>query len=179
MQKALYPNQLRAVVKDAGLTMREVHRQTGIPESTLRWWASGHGVIPKEERATLARLIGCESHDLAPLHGQAGTAVAGTPCNSLPEQRHNLAVVPVLSALLEHPEFQAGLALAQEMFLECHEEASLMEDEMIEEVERSLRRRITERDKKIARVMGWEVLSYLHALGFVFGTINHGLTYAR
>jgi len=69
MQKMPYPNRLRALIKDAGLNIREVHRETGIPESTLRWWASGNGVIPSRERATLARVIACDIHDLAPLHG--------------------------------------------------------------------------------------------------------------
>jgi hypothetical protein len=69
MQKTPYPNRLRALVKEAGLNIREVHRETGIPESTLRWWAGGNGVIPSRERAVLARLIGCDLHDLAPLHG--------------------------------------------------------------------------------------------------------------
>lgn len=68
MQKIRYPNRLKALVKEAGLTIREVHRETGIPESTLRWWANGSGVIPSRERAILARLIGCDIYDLAPLH---------------------------------------------------------------------------------------------------------------
>lgn len=68
IRKIQYPNRLRALVKEAGLTIREVHRETGIPESTLRWWANGSGVIPSDERAILAHLIGCDIHDLAPLH---------------------------------------------------------------------------------------------------------------
>lgn len=68
MQKAPYPNRLRVLVKEAGLTIREVHRETGIPESTLRWWTGGNGVIPNRGRTMLARLIGCDIHDLAPLH---------------------------------------------------------------------------------------------------------------
>lgn len=66
MQKPPYPNRLRALAKEAGLNIREVHRQTKIPESTLRWWASGNGVIPSRDRATIARLLGCDIHDLAP-----------------------------------------------------------------------------------------------------------------
>ena len=68
MQKAPYPNRFRALVKEAGLNIREVHRETGIPESTLRWWASGNAVIPSRERVILARIIGCDIHDLAPFH---------------------------------------------------------------------------------------------------------------
>lgn len=67
MQKMQYPNKLRALIKEAGLNIREVHRETGIPESTLRWWANGNGVIPSRERIILARLIECDIHDLAPL----------------------------------------------------------------------------------------------------------------
>jgi len=69
VQKAPYPNRLRALIKEAGLNIREVHRETGIPESTLRWWVRGNGVIPSSQRTILARLIGCDIHDLAPLHG--------------------------------------------------------------------------------------------------------------
>ena len=66
MQKAQHPTRLRALLREAGLTMREVHRETNIPESTLYYWAAGHGVIPKEDRMTLAHVIGCFPHDLAP-----------------------------------------------------------------------------------------------------------------
>jgi len=84
-----------------------------------------------------------------------------------------------ISALLEHPEFQAGLALAQQCFFDAYEEAPLTEEEMIEEVELNLSRRITERSNKIARVMGWPPSCYLRDLGCVIGIINHGLTYAQ
>lgn len=66
MPKARHPNRLRALLREAGLTIREVHRETTIPESTIYYWAAGHGVIPKDDRATLARVIGCFPHDLAP-----------------------------------------------------------------------------------------------------------------
>jgi lambda repressor-like predicted transcriptional regulator len=66
MQKLQHPNRLRALLREAGLTIRELHRETDIPESTLYYWAAGRGVIPKEDRITLARVIGCSPHDLAP-----------------------------------------------------------------------------------------------------------------
>ncbi|HEX6482476.1 MAG TPA: helix-turn-helix transcriptional regulator [Ktedonobacteraceae bacterium] len=66
VQKAQHPNRLRALLRESGLTVREVHRETAIPESTLYYWAAGHGVIPKEDRMTLAHVIGCFPHDLAP-----------------------------------------------------------------------------------------------------------------
>ncbi len=65
-KKVQYSSRLRALVREAGLTIREVHRETGIPESTLHYWAAGHGVIPKEDRMILAHVIGCTPHDLAP-----------------------------------------------------------------------------------------------------------------
>ncbi len=66
IQKRQHPNRFRTLLREAGLTIREVHRETAIPESTLYYWAAGHGIIPKEDRITLARLIGCFPQDLAP-----------------------------------------------------------------------------------------------------------------
>lgn len=66
MRKAQHPNRLRALLREAGLTIREVHRETTIPESTLYYWAAGRGIIPKEDRVVLAHMIGCFPHDLAP-----------------------------------------------------------------------------------------------------------------
>ena len=65
-QKGQHPNRFRSLLRNAGLTVREIHRETTIPESTLYYWAAGNGVIPKEDRIILARLIGCFPHDLAP-----------------------------------------------------------------------------------------------------------------
>ncbi|MBV8823056.1 MAG: hypothetical protein JO125_09410 [Chloroflexi bacterium] len=94
------------------------------------------------------------------------------------DQMHDQPVVPVLHALLAHPEFQAGLALAQEVFCEYYEEAPLTEEEMLEEVEGNLSRRVTTRDKQISHALGDEPPSYLVNLGCVIGIINQGLTYA-
>jgi len=69
MQKAQHPNRLRALLREAGLSIREIHRETTIPESTLYYWAAGHSVIPKEDRIALAHVIGCFPHDLAPNYG--------------------------------------------------------------------------------------------------------------
>src|SRR5690349_12060973 len=68
VQKGQHPNRFRALLRKAGLTVREVHRETAIPESTLYYWAAGNGVIPKEDRIVLAQLIGCFPHDLAPIY---------------------------------------------------------------------------------------------------------------
>jgi tetratricopeptide (TPR) repeat protein len=67
MQKKMkHPNRLRTLIREAGLHIREVRRETEIPESTLYYWAAGNGIIPKEDRLTLAQVIGCSPHDLAP-----------------------------------------------------------------------------------------------------------------
>ena len=68
VRKGQHPNRFRALLRKAGLTVREVHRETAIPESTLYYWAAGNGVIPKEDRVVLARLIGCFPRDLAPIY---------------------------------------------------------------------------------------------------------------
>src|SRR5579872_6410356 len=67
MQEAQHPNRLTVLVKGAGLTLREVAREAGLPEGTLRHYAAGELVIPKNIRAVLAHIIGCDARDLAPL----------------------------------------------------------------------------------------------------------------
>jgi len=49
------------------------------------------------------------------------------------DQMQVTTVVPSLSALLAHPEFQQGLADGPERFLDSYEDAPLTEEEMIEE----------------------------------------------
>jgi len=66
-----------------------------------------------------------------------------------------------------------------EGFFDSYEEAPLTEEEMIDEVEGNLNRRVTARDKKIARATGDEPPSYFYNLGYVIGIIDQGLTYAR
>lgn len=61
-----YPNALRACVKQAGYSFREVSKETTIPESTLYDWAAGNRPIPHRERQVLARLLGCDEYDLRP-----------------------------------------------------------------------------------------------------------------
>lgn len=63
---ASYPNVLRACIKQAGYSFREVSKETAIPESTLYDWAAGNRSIPHRERQVLARLLGCDEHDLKP-----------------------------------------------------------------------------------------------------------------
>jgi transcriptional regulator with XRE-family HTH domain len=66
MQAPQYPNALRALIKQAGYSFREVSRETTIPESTLYDWAAGNRVIPHTERRLLADLLGCSVEALAP-----------------------------------------------------------------------------------------------------------------
>ena len=61
-----YPNALRACLKQAGYSFREVSLETAIPESTLYSWASGKRVIPHAFRQQLAHVIGCAVEELAP-----------------------------------------------------------------------------------------------------------------
>lgn len=84
-----------------------------------------------------------------------------------------------LAALLAHPEFQQGLALAQEVFLDEYEEAPLSEEEMMEQVETNLSQQATERDRASCRLFGDEPSSYFYGLGYVLGIINQGLGYVR
>lgn len=79
-----------------------------------------------------------------------------------------------LVALLEHPEFQRGLADARERFLEDYEPALLTLDQMISEVEMSISRHAVEENKAIS-----DCPSYFYWLGYVYGTINEGLAYAE
>jgi hypothetical protein len=88
------------------------------------------------------------------------------------------SVVPSLSSLLDHPEFQRGIVEAQEHFSESYEDAPLTEEEMIEEVEMSVSRRVTETSRTLCRMYRWAPSSYLYNLGYVFGVISKGLSYA-
>jgi hypothetical protein len=94
------------------------------------------------------------------------------------DQMQGATVVPSLSRLLEHPEFQRGLVDAHEYFSESYEDAPLTEEAMIDEVEMSVSRRVTENARILCRAYGWGPSSYFYNLGYVFGIINKGLTYA-
>ncbi len=83
-----------------------------------------------------------------------------------------------LSALVAHPDFLQGASLAQDSFLDFYAPAPLDPDEMITEVEDNLGRVTTKQSREATRALGGQPFSYIHALGFVFGTINEGLTYS-
>ena len=65
-QVAQYPNALRACIKQAGYSFREVSQETDIPERTLYDWATGNRPIPKRERQVIADLLGYPVEVLAP-----------------------------------------------------------------------------------------------------------------
>lgn len=66
MQEVQHPNKLRMLLTIAGLKQREVSRESGIPEGTLRHYVAGSHVIPRGDRIKLAQIIGCNIQDLAP-----------------------------------------------------------------------------------------------------------------
>jgi transcriptional regulator with XRE-family HTH domain len=72
MQEAQHPNKLRMLLAIAGLNQREVSRESGIPEGTLRHYVAGEQVIPRRDRIKLARVIGCDIQDLAPQYDIQG-----------------------------------------------------------------------------------------------------------
>jgi hypothetical protein len=67
-QKTRYPNQLRVLIEQAGLTFRDVADQTQIPDHALFDWAQGKQVIPQMNREQIAAVIGCQAQALEPLY---------------------------------------------------------------------------------------------------------------
>lgn len=88
----------------------------------------------------------------------------------------NDTLLPLLSALLAHPEFAEGVRAAHESFFDSYDEAPLSEEEMVDEVEMNLSRRVTERSKQLLLLLGGPPSSYFYNLGYTFGTIDKGLT---
>src|SRR5260370_35763705 len=72
MQEAQHPNRLKMLLAIAGLNQREVARESGIPEGTLRHYVAGEQVIPRRDRVKLAQVIGCDTQDLAPQYDIEG-----------------------------------------------------------------------------------------------------------
>lgn len=170
-QNAPYPNMLRALIKDMGYSFEEVSQETGISLSALFKWAKGVRPIPRYAREKLAPLLACSIEDLAPRQ-QYDVLLRGAI--QAPD------VVSMLTALVEQPEVQRGLLMAQEFFLDSYEPAPLTEEEMINEVETNLSRWARERGKAANRVLGEKASSsYLCNLGCVLGIIGQGFTYAR
>jgi len=72
MQETQHPNKLRMLLATAGLNQREVSRESGIPEGTLRHYVAGEQVIPRRDRVKLALVIGCDIQALAPQYSTQG-----------------------------------------------------------------------------------------------------------
>jgi transcriptional regulator with XRE-family HTH domain len=72
MQEAQHPNRLKMLLAIAGLNQREVARESGIPEGTLRHYVAGEQVVPRRDRVKLAQVIGCGIQDLAPQYDIQG-----------------------------------------------------------------------------------------------------------
>ena len=95
------------------------------------------------------------------------------------DQMHDQPVVLVLSALLAHPEVQAGLLSGQEafqdgLFDEEHEHA-WTEKDIIQFVEGELSSKRYRREQRIDQALGYPSLSYLHHLGFAISYLSQTL----
>jgi predicted Zn-dependent protease len=109
----------------------------------------------------------------------SSTIVSVTPLPQQQCQEHAPDfLTSMLSALLAHPAFQQGVRYGQDYYFDSYEEAPLTEEEMIEEVEMNLSRRIVQVSQQAATRLGDQSPSYLEQLGWVVGTIAKGLTYA-
>lgn len=72
-----YPNNLKTLVKNAGWTVKGLHLETAIPLATLYYWNRGKGIISVEYREKIAKVIGCDPRDLAPLNDVQNGATNG------------------------------------------------------------------------------------------------------
>lgn len=66
MQDVPHPNKLKKLLATVGLSQREVARESGIPQGTLRHYAAGTQIIPRRDRVKLAQVIGCDIEEFAP-----------------------------------------------------------------------------------------------------------------
>lgn len=63
---AKYPNYLRKLIKEAGLTVKDVADESGIPLRTLFEYCKGERPIPRKKLEDIAAVIGCSPHYLVP-----------------------------------------------------------------------------------------------------------------
>ncbi len=68
-----YPNRLRQIIKQHGLTIQGVAEETDIPLRTLSDYCAGLTPIPKERLETVARFIGCPPDYLVPVYPALGS----------------------------------------------------------------------------------------------------------
>ncbi len=63
---AKYPNYLRKLIKEAGLTVKDVADESGIPLRTLFEYCKGDVPVPRKKLEDIAAVIGCSPHHLVP-----------------------------------------------------------------------------------------------------------------
>jgi hypothetical protein len=88
-------------------------------------------------------------------------------------------VLPFLPALLEHPDFQAGLRDGWQTFQEgmfWEDQGKVWtEDDIIQFIGEELSEKTYRREQCIEQVMGHPSLSYLHHLGFAISYLDQAL----
>lgn len=65
-ESAKYPNYLRKLIKEAGLTVKDVAEESGIPLRTLFEYCKGNIPVPRKKLEDIAAIIGCSPHYLVP-----------------------------------------------------------------------------------------------------------------
>lgn len=71
-KSAKYPNQLRELIKQAGLTIKDVANESGIPLRTLFDYCRGDVPVPRKKLEDIAAVIGCSPYYLVPTMPRAG-----------------------------------------------------------------------------------------------------------
>lgn len=72
VRSAKYPNFLRKLIKEAGLTVKDVAEESGIPLRTLFEYCKGDIPVPRTKLKDIATVIGCSPHYLVPPITQRG-----------------------------------------------------------------------------------------------------------
>ncbi len=65
-EPAKYPNYLRKLIKEAGLTVKDVAEESGIPLRTLFEYCKGDIPVPRKKLEDIAAVLGCSPHHLVP-----------------------------------------------------------------------------------------------------------------
>jgi hypothetical protein len=95
------------------------------------------------------------------------------------DQMQIASVIPSLSALLAHPEFQAGVRDGQQsfqdgLFWDDHEHP-WTEQKRIDFVTKEVSAKQHHKEQRLSLAMGEPPISYLHRLGFVMGYLDQEL----
>ncbi len=92
---AKYPNHLRELIKRAGLTVKDVADESGVPLRTLFDYCKGDVPVPRKKLEDIAAVIGCSPHHLVPLTLRRDLV----PLQSTEEQANHWIPTGVLSNL--------------------------------------------------------------------------------